>query len=656
MIESQEALLFIISNAGKISTILGSYCMLKIAVFVLKKNHQTEGKRDRRHIVVDKVSEREKERERERYFEQRRFLVLHSSKETPRTIPVCYFSRNIFKTTMRYSKIALALFFVTAAAVGGTSSRRNKTAKKAGGGEGNGAGMVRRSSLDGTYEYLSRDQTIVQVTIGCGEDFGEFDDPDLCLWSEFSLGNVVATPEPGSTPWGEEGLQFLPNPALPEDGTIHPDRVCVRSGTFRHSASMVEDEEGDQLHLKAIPLASSHGCNNLYTNFQLVVKGTMKPAEEEDAAAAAAHDIDGTILELDISDDFGATYYTDTKVCPHTYIARKVPTEEEEKKKRGHPRALDAVRRHDTRSLPQQQRRLPSTMDACVKTNPSTPMPTNSGGEDCPRCTSATVIEVSGNDFRTKVKQCIDGNCQDDVPIGCWDTSKVTDMSWAFAQTASFNDSINCWNTASVTSMNAMFGRATNFNQPLDDWNVASVTTMSSMFQQANNFNQPLDDWDVARVNWLSRMFYYASNFNQCLSSWAEKWDAKNRQQFQFGFNSIFENSGCPYKNPNPLVGPWCQGDNEQCYIVRKCEAGYYCASMTPQQGCGECRECEAGYYCPTGSSTKEGAGKCDVGYYCLAGSASSQGSGRCDGSYYCPTGSSTKEGLGLMEELLAAC
>ena len=240
---------------------------------------------------------------------------------------------------MRYSKIALAVFFVTAAAVGGTSSRRNKTAKKAGGGEGNGAGMVRRSSLDGTYEYLSRDQTIVQVTIGCGEDFGEFDDPDLCLWSEFSLGTVVATPEPGSTPWGEEGLQFLPNPALPEDGTIHPDRVCVRSGTFRHSASMVEDEEGDQLHLKAIPLASSHGCNNLYTNFQLVVKGTMKPAEEEDAAAAAAHDIDGTILELDISDDFGATYYTDTKVCPHTYIARKVPTEEEEKKTRGHRRA-----------------------------------------------------------------------------------------------------------------------------------------------------------------------------------------------------------------------------------------------------------------------------------------------------------------------------
>jgi len=223
---------------------------------------------------------------------------------------------------MRYSKNALALFFVTAAAtslVGGTqqqlgnerllpslsssSRRNNKTSKKAG--EGNAAGMVRRSSLEGTYQYLTRDDTIVQVTIGCGDDFGE-DDPDLCLWSEFSQGTVLTTPKTGSEPLpGKEGLHFLANPSRSDDGTINPDRMCVFSGTFRRSSSMVEDDDGDQLQLKAIPLASSNGCKNLHTNFQMVVKGTMKKVKHEEDAAA--RDSDGTILVVDVSDNFGTT-------------------------------------------------------------------------------------------------------------------------------------------------------------------------------------------------------------------------------------------------------------------------------------------------------------------------------------------------------------
>ena len=201
-----------------------------------------------------------------------------------------------------------------------SSRRNNKTSKKAG--EGNGAGMARRSSLEGTYQYLTRDDTIVQVTIVCGDVFGE-DDPDLCLWSEFSQGTVLTTPETGSEPVpGDEGLYFLANPARSDDGTMNPDRMCVLSGTFRRSSSMVEDDDGDQLQLKAIPLASSNGCKNSHTNFQLVVKGTMKKAEDEEEEDA--HDSGGMILELDVSDDFGATYYTETKVCPHTYVARKV--------------------------------------------------------------------------------------------------------------------------------------------------------------------------------------------------------------------------------------------------------------------------------------------------------------------------------------------
>ena len=58
MIESEEALLLSL-NAGKISTILGSYGEHLCA---FEKNHQTEGRET--GDIVDKVSERERERER----------------------------------------------------------------------------------------------------------------------------------------------------------------------------------------------------------------------------------------------------------------------------------------------------------------------------------------------------------------------------------------------------------------------------------------------------------------------------------------------------------------------------------------------------------------------------------------------------------------
>jgi len=180
----------------------------------------------------------------------------------------------------------------------------------------------------------------------------------------------------------------------------------------------------------------------------------------------------------------------------------------------------------------------------------------------------------------------------------------------------------------------------------------------------------------VASVTIMVEMFWSAYDFNQCLSSWASK------APTDIYLRDMLYRTSCSNKLPVASVSPWCQGEDLLCFADNtstsssdvKCEAGYYCASMSQQKEC-RCRECEAGFYCPAGSSkstgageceagyycpagsfTKEGAGKCDVGYYCPAGSASSQGSGRCDGGYYCPTGSSTKEGLGLIEELLTAC
>ena len=135
----------------------------------------------------------------------------------------------------------------------------------------------------------------------------------------------------------------------------------------------------------------------------------------------------------------------------------------------------------------------------------------NSVGEDCDVLLELCFgfrpkIQVSGTAFQTEVTDCIDGNCPHNLPIGCWDTSEVTNMASAFSNTQ-FDESINCWNTARVANMQNMFYYASNFNQSLDDWDVKRVTTMYYMFNAAASFNQPLNGWNVKSVTYMGSMF-----------------------------------------------------------------------------------------------------------------------------------------------------
>merc|ERR1712086_653519 len=116
--------------------------------------------------------------------------------------------------------------------------------------------------------------------------------------------------------------------------------------------------------------------------------------------------------------------------------------------------------------------------------------------------------------FKDLIEPCVDeddyGSCPYSGPIGCWNTSLVTDMNGAFADGNRyngafadgryFNDDISAWVTSSVTSMVYMFANARDFNQPVDSWDVSSVTNMRGMFRNANRFNQPVDSWDVSSV------------------------------------------------------------------------------------------------------------------------------------------------------------
>ena len=105
-------------------------------------------------------------------------------------------------------------------------------------------------------------------------------------------------------------------------------------------------------------------------------------------------------------------------------------------------------------------------------------------------------------------------------PLNNWDVSSVTNMAAMFANTSSFNQPLNNWDVSNGPFIHGMFSNATAFNQPLDSWDVSSVTDLSSMFSDASSFNQPLDSWDVSSVTDLSSMFSDASSFNQPLDSW----------------------------------------------------------------------------------------------------------------------------------------
>ncbi len=96
----------------------------------------------------------------------------------------------------------------------------------------------------------------------------------------------------------------------------------------------------------------------------------------------------------------------------------------------------------------------------------------------------------------------------------------VTDMSYMFYGTLSFNGNISNWDTSSVTNMHTMFSYTLLFNGNIGNWDTSKVTDMSGMFWSAVLFNEDISGWDTSDVNNMDLMFFNASSFNQDLSEW----------------------------------------------------------------------------------------------------------------------------------------
>ena len=106
------------------------------------------------------------------------------------------------------------------------------------------------------------------------------------------------------------------------------------------------------------------------------------------------------------------------------------------------------------------------------------------------------------------------------VAIGDWNVSNVTNMDRLFWDYETFNEPLNNWDVSNVTSMEQMFWFCRAFNQPLNNWNVSRVENMSDMFRTCRSFNQDLSNWNVSRVENMRAMFDGCRAFNQDLSNW----------------------------------------------------------------------------------------------------------------------------------------
>jgi len=96
--------------------------------------------------------------------------------------------------------------------------------------------------------------------------------------------------------------------------------------------------------------------------------------------------------------------------------------------------------------------------------------------------------------------------------LNCFDTSKVTDMSYLFDIDNNkifeyFNEDISCWDTSGVTNMRAMFYEASSFNGDISSWDTSGVIDMNNMFYGASLFGKRVCNWNVNQVSYSTLMF-----------------------------------------------------------------------------------------------------------------------------------------------------
>ena len=177
-----------------------------------------------------------------------------------------------------------------------------------------------------------------------------------------------------------------------------------------------------------------------------------------------------------------------------------------------------------------------------------------------------------------------------------WNTSKVTNMSNVFANTAFSSITLTGWNLANVTDMSRMFlncsrltniysidtrdtGSATDMSAmfqgcsaltslDLHRWNTSNVTKMSYMFSGCSGLNSlNVDGWNTSKVTGMFDMFAECSNLTRLNVA---DWNTDNLSDL----SSIF--SGCTRLGTITGLSSWTTG-----HLTTMKRAFYNCSSLT---------------------------------------------------------------------------
>ncbi len=129
-------------------------------------------------------------------------------------------------------------------------------------------------------------------------------------------------------------------------------------------------------------------------------------------------------------------------------------------------------------------------------------------------------VEISGDDF-TSFNVLFDDNSKL-ITVDRWGTTQWTTMNEMFR--GAINMDVIATDTPDlslVTDMSYMFWWTDSFNSDLNNWDVSGVTDMYGMFGWAVSFNSDLNNWDVSGVTDMRYMFQYADSFSLCnIASW----------------------------------------------------------------------------------------------------------------------------------------
>jgi surface protein len=103
-----------------------------------------------------------------------------------------------------------------------------------------------------------------------------------------------------------------------------------------------------------------------------------------------------------------------------------------------------------------------------------------------------------------------------------WDVGNVQSMNSMFTSSNMFQGrGLEYWNTSNLRSMRSMFRRASVFEANLSRWDTSRVKNMKYTFAETQSFSGiGLDRWNVSEVSNAQFMFFNATSFNANLSKW----------------------------------------------------------------------------------------------------------------------------------------